>query len=74
MALSSILPSGSGNVIASFSIRGHGYCKLGGSPPRVTAPAPSPSSKSDALIYVIWSLADIALFSNGSLFQQPPLI
>ena len=36
----------------------------GGSPPRVTAPAPSPSSKSDALIYVIWSLADIAI-SNG---------
>jgi len=46
----------------------------GGSPPRVTAPAASPGSKSDALIYVIWSLADIALFSNGSLFQQPPLI
>jgi hypothetical protein len=74
MALSSILPSGSGDVIALFSIRGHALCKLGGSPPRVTAPAPSPSSKSDALIYVIWSLADIGLFSNGSLFQQPPLI
>jgi len=74
MALSSILPSGSGNVIGSFSIRGHGYCKLGGSSPRVTAPAGSPSSKSDALIYVIWSLADIALFSNGSLFHQAPLI
>ena len=29
MALSSILPSGSGNVIGSFSIRGHGNCKLG---------------------------------------------
>jgi len=26
------------------------------------------------LIYVIWSLADVALFSNGSLLQQPPLI
>jgi hypothetical protein len=44
----------------------------GGSPPR--APAASPSSKSAALIYVIWSLADAALFSNGSLLQQPPLI
>jgi len=38
------------------------------------APATSPSNKPGALIYVIWSLADIALFSNGSLFQQPPLI
>jgi hypothetical protein len=50
------------------------FASWGGNPPPVTAPAPSPSSKSDALIYVIWSLADIALFSNGSLFQQPPLI
>jgi hypothetical protein len=46
----------------------------GGSPPRVTAPAASPGSKSDALIYVIWSLADIAIQRSWIAFHRPPLI